>query len=510
MIPQKNSPKVPLDGYADNPQEVNKLFSRYTLRMSLGDLQRKKYTGGHMDDLDGQMDDLLSRELLQLSLQDRNAINEEIHGVRTIAPKESPEMLAEQLRNMDIEINKIEMKDAFDRSQQFPNTYINQAEFRLRFLRADLFEAQKAALKMVNFLDLISELFGDFALRRQIQMSDFSREEMQIFRVGHQQLLPYRDRSGRRIYSSVGGFGMDVPLVSRVKILIYITLAASEDVETQKKGLTSIVWPGKKLPASDHIDNVQVNRILFLKRVYACLPVRTCSLHFCAPSTPFFQLMRSLIVVTMSKETMNRIKFHVGETIELQYCMKTYGIPIELIPLTDTGNIKTTYLKQWMKLRRILEVTKMTKKDNDNYVSIIECPRSKDVVFRSGTSMSCHPGNVHFRCLVESKHESPSIISQTTQAELAEQLIAEIESGGGRFLKWDNRGYWTELKDRLHIHTKVALAIRDYKYKTKAQRNRQENQSYTYLFRYQDGNKRKREKDTEIMNCNRSRWANVK
>ena len=199
-----------------------------------------------------------------------------------------------------------------------------------------------------------------------------------------------------------------------------------------------------------------------------------------------------------------------GETIELQYCMKSYGIPVELIPLTDTGNIKTTYLKQWMKLRRILEVTKMTEKTNDNHVSIIECPRSKDVVFRSGTSMSCHPGNVHFRCLVESKHESPSVISQTTQAELAEQLIEEVEAGGGRFLKWDNRGYWTELKDRLHIHTKVALAIRDYKYKTKAQRNRQVNQSYTYLFQYQDGNKRKREKDTEIMNCNRSRWANVK
>ena len=205
-----------MDGYVDNPQEVNELFSRYTLQMSVGDLANIAYKGRHMDDLHGQMDDLLSRELLQLSLKDRNAINEEIHGVRTIAPEETPEMLSEELRNMDIEIHNIEKKDAFDRSQQFPNTYINNAEFRLRFLRADLFEAKKAAVKMVNFLDLVSELFGDFALRRQIQMSDFSREEMQIFRVGHQQLLPYRDRSGRRIYSSVGGFGIHVPLVTRV------------------------------------------------------------------------------------------------------------------------------------------------------------------------------------------------------------------------------------------------------------------------------------------------------
>ncbi len=184
-----------------------------------------------------------------------------------------------------------------------------------------------------------------------------------------------------------------------------------------------------------------------------------------------------------------------GESIERQYSIKSYGVPVELIPLTDTGNIKTTYLKQWMKLRRKVEVIKMTEGGEDNSGAIIECPGSNDVVFRSGTSMSCHPGNVRFRCMVESKHEIPSVVSQTTQAELAEQLIKEIEARGGRFLKWDNRGYWTELKDRLQIHTKVALSIRDFKYKTKAQRNRQTNESYTYLFQCQDGNKRRRTND---------------
>ena len=150
-----------------------------------------------------------------------------------------------------------------------------------------------------------------------------------------------------------------------------------------------------------------------------------------------------------------------------------------------------------MKLRRIVELMKMTEDGHDKSVSIIECPGLNDVVFRSGTSMSCHPGNVRFRCMVESKHESPSLVSQTTQAELAEQLIAEIEAHGGRFLKWDNRGYWMELTDRLQIHTKVALSIRDFKYKTKAQRNRQTNQSYTYLFQFQDGNKRRRTNDQD-------------
>lgn len=488
---QNGRAQVPPDGYADDPTEVNELLSRFPVDLNIQDLPN---VAVQENDTNRRVDDLLSKELLQLSLQDRNAINEEIHGVQTFAREETPEMLARALTKMDTEINMISTKNAFDRSQQVPNTYVNSADFRLKFLRSELFEEKKAANKMVKFLDLVSELFGDFALRRQVQMSDFSREEMQFFRVGHQQLLPYRDRSGRRIFALVGGVGVKVPLVTRVKILIYIILVASDDVETQQKGMTTIIWPGTKIPEDDEVGNLKFDRILFLKRVYECLPVRTCSMHFGIPNTPFFQVLRTLFILSMP-QFLKRMKFHVGESIERQYSIKSYGVPVELIPLTDTGNIKTTYLKQWMKLRRIVEVMKMTEEGSDNSVSIIECPGSNDVVFRSGTSMVCHPGNVRFRCMVESKHEVPSIVSQTTQAELAEQLIEEIEARGGRFLKWDNRGYWMELKDRLQIHTKVALSIRDFKYKTKAQRNRQTNQSYTYLFQCQDGNKRRRTND---------------
>mmetsp|Transcript_12049 Transcript_12049/g.34535 ORF Transcript_12049/g.34535 Transcript_12049/m.34535 type:complete len:501 (-) Transcript_12049:187-1689(-) len=468
---------VQRDGSEDNPHEVNELLSKYPIDLRNG--------------MDDQIDDILSKELLLLSLKDRNAINEEIHGVQTFAPEETPEMVADALRDMEIEINRIPDKTAYDRSQEFPSTYVNSDDFRLRFLRSDLFEAEKSAKKMVTFLDILSELFGDFALRRQVQMSDFSREEMQVFRAGRLQLLPYRDRSGRRIFVSVGGFGLKLPLVTRVKILIYVIMAASEDVETQRKGITSIVWPGTKMPEGDNVHNLKFNRIMFMKRVYENLPIRTCSVHFCLRDTPMTKVLRSIFVLTLS-QYMQRLKFHVGETIELQYSVKGFGIPVELIPLTDTGNIKTAYLKQWMKLRRTIEVMKMTEGDDYGAICIIECPRSNDVVFRSGTSLSCHGGNVRFRCMIESKHDSLFVVSRTTQAELAEQLIDEVETGGGRFLEWDNRGYWTEIRDRLRIHTKVALSIRDFKYKTKARKNLQANQSYTYLFQCQDGNKRMR------------------
>ena len=177
--------------------------------------------------------------------------------------------------------------------------------------------------------------------------------------------------------------------------------------------------------------------------------------------------------------------------IELKYTLKGYGIPVELIPLTDTGNIKTAYLKQWIKLRKNLESLNENRGISDG--SIIECPGSNDVVFRQGTSVSCHPGNVQFRCLLESITSPEETPLKSTQAEMAEMLIKKIESLGGQFLKWDSQGYWSEMRNKMNIHTKVSLSIRDFKYKTKAQRsNRQSNQSYTYLF-CQDGRKRNRE-----------------
>mmetsp|Transcript_14138 Transcript_14138/g.29467 ORF Transcript_14138/g.29467 Transcript_14138/m.29467 type:complete len:172 (+) Transcript_14138:136-651(+) len=171
MSPQNGQAQVPPDGYIDNPRELDEFLMRYPLRFNFRDLRNLAI----QNNTPVSLDDLLSRELLQLSLQDRNAINEEIHGVQTFAPEETPDMLEEALSEMAVEIDNIPIKTAFDRSQEFSKTYVNSADFRLRFLRSDLFEAKKAAKRMVRFLDLLAELFGDFALRRQVQMSDFSR-----------------------------------------------------------------------------------------------------------------------------------------------------------------------------------------------------------------------------------------------------------------------------------------------------------------------------------------------
>ena len=176
--------------------------------------------------LDGpkKAEDLVTQDRMRLSFKDRNAIDEEVHGVKNLSREETPELLQESMRQLSVELSKIPNKVAFDRSQRLyaNNTYVNTADFRLRFLRCEYFDAKKAAVRMVNFLDFVDGLFdGDLVLQRPIQLTDFSKAEMKMLRSGIYQLLPYRDRSGRPIYTEVGNMGLHLDLKMRVSFLLY-------------------------------------------------------------------------------------------------------------------------------------------------------------------------------------------------------------------------------------------------------------------------------------------------
>jgi hypothetical protein len=156
-----------------------------------------------------EVDELLTREMSQLTFRDRTEIQEDIHGVRGIPTPETPAVVAESLARMSCALAGIAAKPAYDRAQTLPGSYVNDVDFRLRFLRCEEFDAPRAAARMVGFLDLLLEYFGLDALTRPVKLSDLSKKELDILREGQtMQCLPFRDRSGRRILTVVGDFGL--------------------------------------------------------------------------------------------------------------------------------------------------------------------------------------------------------------------------------------------------------------------------------------------------------------
>ena len=193
-----------------------------------------------------RLDDMIAQDINRLSFQDRNAINEEMHGVSSLSPEETPEMVADAVHRLSLETDAIKHKPAYDKSQQWNSnsstvgidcaqsvynynvdtlsagthsTYVNTLDFRLRFLRAELFDAKKAAKRLVNFLEMVMELYdgNEELLRRPIGLNDLkSKEEKDYLKLGNHQLLPFRDRSGRRVVAMVP----DMANIPRIRLRV--------------------------------------------------------------------------------------------------------------------------------------------------------------------------------------------------------------------------------------------------------------------------------------------------
>ena len=114
-------------------------------------------------------------------------------------------MIDEALNQMDkIIMTKILTKPAFEHAIAIESQYVQDRDFRLKFLRANLFDTYKAALNFTRYLEVINKYFGPEALTRPLLFSDLGEPELDLVRCGHLQLLPTRDRSGRRVWNAFG------------------------------------------------------------------------------------------------------------------------------------------------------------------------------------------------------------------------------------------------------------------------------------------------------------------
>ncbi len=149
---------------------------------------------------------IINKQMLKYDINERNAIYEEVHGVGNVCPDESePGMVETALHNLMEELQKIpaNRQAVYQRSLKTPHSYVHTRAFKMRFLRAELFDPKEAANRIITFLGTAVELFGEYALERPIKLTDFSKKELKVFNTGRLQLLPYRDRGGRRLIVGV-------------------------------------------------------------------------------------------------------------------------------------------------------------------------------------------------------------------------------------------------------------------------------------------------------------------
>jgi hypothetical protein len=150
-------------------------------------------------DTEGDM--LIVKELNQLSIEQRELVLEEVHGLPK-AMNEYPEFVEESLRLLEEEILKIRKRSAYEKALFVSPYHVRDRDFRLMFLRSVFFVPRKAARRLVNHFHHKLRLFGFDKLVKPITLDDLKPDDIAAMAPGSLQILPEKDQAGRTIILS--------------------------------------------------------------------------------------------------------------------------------------------------------------------------------------------------------------------------------------------------------------------------------------------------------------------
>jgi hypothetical protein len=155
--------------------------------------------------------EMWEKEQRSLSKQERRYYERIVQGSRTCSPvEETKEMLQQSLLKMQIEIENLknDQRRAYNKGLSMKSSYVHDADFRLSFVRAERYDPEKAAIRFCKWLDLLLYLYGDVALTRRLRYGDLQKDDAALLKEGLYQILPSRDRIGRRILTCLGPVDM--------------------------------------------------------------------------------------------------------------------------------------------------------------------------------------------------------------------------------------------------------------------------------------------------------------
>jgi hypothetical protein len=141
---------------------------------------------------------LLAKEMNQLSVDEREKVLEDVHGIPRVVD-EPQEFIEACLALLENELTKISSKAAYRLASSMSKEYTSSKRLRLMFLRAESFDPPNAASRMVRFFDEKYELFGAEKLTKDITLADMDPDDITTIENGLIQVLPSKDGAGRNV-----------------------------------------------------------------------------------------------------------------------------------------------------------------------------------------------------------------------------------------------------------------------------------------------------------------------
>ena len=153
------------------------------------------------DDDDDNTTDELATDLAQMTVDQRNFVLEDIHGVHTFN-EEDPKYIDECIEQVYKEIQKIpnSSRTAYNKANFLAPTKVSKnRKFNVMFLRASSYDTRQAAKRIVKHFDFKQRLFGNDKLVKDITYDDLMEDDLNAYKSGYSLVLPGKDCTGRAV-----------------------------------------------------------------------------------------------------------------------------------------------------------------------------------------------------------------------------------------------------------------------------------------------------------------------
>lgn len=226
-------------------------------------------------------------------------------------------VVQDALKDLADELDKMpsNRKRALEKAVEMSPEYVQNRNFRLKFLRAEQFDASLAATRMALHFEEKYELFGEEKLGREILLSDLNEDDMESIRTGYLQILPDLDFGNRKVifyYKALHGCYKDKENLLRSFWYVTNTISASEDV--QKLGVANVVYNLGGYPEGG-MDYEKSRR---LARLIKAIPIRFCSFYPCI-DTKAWEIVVDAFSFIVSKFLRFRLRAIKGDHEEGKY-----------------------------------------------------------------------------------------------------------------------------------------------------------------------------------------------
>lgn len=269
---------------------------------------------------DPNLDDviaLIASEMNNLSLEERKAIFDDVHGVNVTQQEETPQAVASWLQDFRDAVRKIRYKPEYEKAAFLNPDYVLDPKIALMFLRSEDYNPRKAARRIVNHYKYKMELFGIDKLARPITFDDLDKEDREAALTGFYQKLYLPDQSGRPVIIGFPHLMNFHSIVNQIRAVWYFLMAGLQDDEhAQQKGLVAIAY----CAGIEH-DRLPVARFDFgselLRALLEGIPCKVRGCHFCYDDASIQPLL-AVMQIAVGSDIRLRARTHYGMMLVLQ------------------------------------------------------------------------------------------------------------------------------------------------------------------------------------------------